>query len=174
MVRIWTRSSRDDVRTDNGPDARRDDLRGDTLYNPASLLSRSLLIDRFPIMAKHPEFHHVNNTDGGIFRELAAGLSTRIYPGEHAMLSVVTIAPNARGELHHHPEEQWGLLLEGSATRFQGDVAIAVSSGDFWRTPPNVPHTMQAGPGGAKVLDIFAPPRAAYKSAGTGFAGADS
>ena len=40
------------------------------------------------------------------------------------MLSVVTLAPHSEGTLHHHPEEQWGVLLEGSAIRFQGDEEI--------------------------------------------------
>jgi len=44
-----------------------------------------------------------------------------------------------------------------------------VKKGDFWRTPGNVPHTMRAGPGGARVLDIFSPPRPEYKKAGSGF-----
>ena len=48
-----------------------------------------------------------------LFRELAPGLTTRIFAGEHAMLSVVTLAPHSQGNLHHHPEEQWGVLLEG-------------------------------------------------------------
>ena len=102
-------------------------------------------------------------------RELAPGLTTRIFAGEHAMLSVVTIAPNAEGVMHSHPEEQWGVLLEGSAIRFQGGEEIAVKQGDFWRTPGNVPHTMRAGAEGCRVLDIFSPPRAEYKKAGSGF-----
>jgi hypothetical protein len=32
-----------------------------------------------------------------------------------------------------------------------------------------VPHTMRAGPEGARVLDIFSPPRPEYKKAGSGF-----
>jgi hypothetical protein len=32
-----------------------------------------------------------------------------------------------------------------------------------------VPHTMRAGPDGARVLDIFSPPRPEYKKAGSGF-----
>ncbi len=85
------------------------------------------------------------------------------------MLSVVTLAPHAQGTLHHHPEEQWGVLLDGSAIRVQGDEEIPVKKGDFWRTPGNVPHTMRAGPEGARVLDIFSPPRPEYKKAGSGF-----
>ena len=88
------------------------------------------------------------------------------------MLSVVTIAPNASGTLHAHREEQWGVLLEGSAVRVQGGEEIAVRKGDFWRTPGGVPHTMRAGPEGARILDIFAPPRAEYRVPGKGFGAA--
>jgi quercetin dioxygenase-like cupin family protein len=105
----------------------------------------------------------------GIARELAPGINTRIFPGEQAMLSVVTIDPNAQGTVHHHPEEQWGVLLEGSAVRTQGGEDFPVKKGDFWRTPSNVPHTIKAGPEGATVLDIFSPPREEYKKAGSGF-----
>jgi quercetin dioxygenase-like cupin family protein len=120
-------------------------------------------------MSQKAEFHNLAKPDDGLLRELAKGVTTRIFAGEHAMLSVVTIAPNAEGVMHHHPEEQWGVLLEGSAVRFQGGEEIAVKKGDFWRTPGNVPHTMRAGPDGARVLDIFSPPRPEYKKAGKGF-----
>jgi quercetin dioxygenase-like cupin family protein len=115
------------------------------------------------------EFHNLGNPNDGLFRELASGVTTRIFSGEHAMLSVVTLGPHAQGTLHHHPEEQWGVLLDGSAIRVQGGEEIPVKKGDFWRTPGNVPHTMRAGPEGARVLDIFSPPRPEYKKAGSGF-----
>jgi quercetin dioxygenase-like cupin family protein len=115
------------------------------------------------------EFHNLDDPHDGLFRELAKGLTARIFVGEHAMLSVVSLEPNAEGKLHHHPEEQWGVLLEGSAIRVQGDEEIPVRKGDFWRTPGNVPHTMRAGPDGAKVLDVFSPPRPEYKKPGSGF-----
>jgi hypothetical protein len=38
-----------------------------------------------------------------------------------------------------------------------------------WRTPGNVSHTMRAGADGARVLDIFSPPRPEYRKAGKGF-----
>ncbi len=115
------------------------------------------------------EFHNIDHPEDGLFRELAPGLTTRIFFGEHAMLSVVNLAPNAVGRLHHHPEEQWGVLLEGSAIRVQGDEEIPVRKGDFWRTPGNVPHMMRAGSEGARVLDIFSPPRHEYTKPGSGF-----
>ena len=120
-------------------------------------------------MAQRDEFHSLDDPSDGLFRKLAPGLTTRIFPGDGAMLSVVEIAPNAEGRVHQHPEEQWGVMLEGSGTRVQGDEEIAVSKGDFWRTPGGVPHTMRAGPDGARILDIFAPPRPEYRTEGSGF-----
>lgn len=122
-------------------------------------------------MSQRDEFHNLDDPSDGLLRELAPGLSTRIFAGEHAMLSVVSFAPNAEGQMHHHPEEQWGVLLEGSAVRLQGGEEVPVRKGDFWRTPGGVPHTMRAGPEGARVLDIFSPPREAYRTPGAGFAG---
>ena len=103
-------------------------------------------------MDQAKEFHNLDDTSDGLLRELARGVTTRIFSGEHATLSVVSMAPNAQGTLHHHPEEQWGVLLEGSAVRVQDGEEIPVKKGDFWRTPGNVPHTMRAGPEGARVL----------------------
>ncbi|KGF69375.1 cupin [Hoeflea sp. BAL378] len=121
-------------------------------------------------MSQKSEFHKLDDPSDGLFRELGTGLTTHIFSGEHAMLSVVVIEPGCVGTMHHHPEEQWGVLLEGSAIRYQGDEEIPVSKGDFWRTPGNVPHTMRAGPDGARVLDIFSPPRPEYRKPGKGFA----
>jgi len=118
-------------------------------------------------------FFNLDDTTQALARELAEGVSTRTFIGEHAMLSVVTVAPNAKGTMHHHPEEQWGVMLAGSAVQIQGGEEIPVSKGDFWRTPGDVPHTIVAGPEGCTVLDVFAPPRAAYKKPGSGFGEAD-
>lgn len=114
-------------------------------------------------------FFNIDETEGGIARELAPGITTTVFPGDEAMISVVRFEPGARGVLHHHPEEQWGFCQEGSGIRFQGETEVAVKPGDFWRTPGNVPHTMQAGENGLVVIDVFAPPRKAYTEPGSGF-----
>ena len=119
-------------------------------------------------------FFNLHDEENGIHRTLAEGMTTRVFPGDHAMLSVVTLAPGAKGKLHHHPEEQWGVILEGTALRIQGDSQVPVQKGDFWRTPPNVPHTIVAGPEGALILDVFSPPREDYKKPGSGFGSAES
>ena len=122
-------------------------------------------------MSQKDEFFNLNDDDKGLFRELAPGLTTRIFAGEQAMLSVVSFAPHAEGTLHSHPEEQWGVMLEGDGLRTQGGEEIPVKAGDFWRTPGNVEHTLKAGPNGAKVLDVFSPPREEYRKPGSGFGG---
>lgn len=124
-------------------------------------------------MSESDNFFNLADLSQGIARELGPGISTRIFPGDHAMVSVVRVEPGAVGTLHQHPEEQWGLMLEGSAVRVQGDAEIAVTKGDFWRTPGDVPHTVRAGPEGAVILDVFSPPRTAYTKPGSGFAADD-
>ena len=114
-------------------------------------------------------FFNLNDLSQGIARQLAEGLETRIFLGENLMLSVLRIAPNKSGEVHQHPEEQWGVMLEGSGLRLQDGAERAVTAGDFWHTPGNVPHGFTAGPDGALVLDIFSPPREAYRRSGSGF-----
>jgi quercetin dioxygenase-like cupin family protein len=119
-------------------------------------------------------FFNLSDPDQGIPRQLTAGVSTRVFPGDQAMLSLVTIEPNAEGRMHSHPEEQWGIMLEGEGVRVQDGVEVAVKKGDFWRTPGGVPHTFRAGPSGATVLDVFAPPREEYRQAGSGFGTAEA
>ncbi|MCH8925702.1 MAG: cupin domain-containing protein [Proteobacteria bacterium] len=119
-------------------------------------------------------FFNLSDPDQGIPRQLAEGIATRVFPGEQAMLSLVTIEPNAEGRMHSHPEEQWGIMLEGEGVRVQDGVEVAVKKGDFWRTPGGVPHTFRAGPAGATVLDVFAPPREEYRKAGSGFGTAEA
>jgi quercetin dioxygenase-like cupin family protein len=105
----------------------------------------------------------------GLQRQLADGITTRIFVGDNVMLSVVRIAPNSSGTVHSHPQEQWGVLLEGECVRIQGDEEVAMKAGDFWRTPGGVTHGIRTGEHGAIVLDIFSPPREEYKKAGAGF-----
>ena len=120
-------------------------------------------------MSKTKEFFNLDDSTQGIHRDLAPGLKTRIFPGDHSMLSIVTIEPNARGTIHSHPQEQWGVLLQGDGVRIQDGEEIPVKTGDFWRTPGGVPHGIRAGCNGARVLDIFSPPRDEYRKGGSGF-----
>ena len=120
-------------------------------------------------MTQKDNFNNIDEVNTGISRILGDGISTRIFCGEQAMLSIVSIEANAKGKIHSHPEEQWGFLLEGSGIRIQGNEKIEIKKGDFWQTPGGVEHGIIGGPSGAKILDIFSPPRNEYKKAGSGF-----
>ena len=89
-------------------------------------------------MADASCFHNLK--EGGIPRQLAEGLSARVFPGEHLMLSVVEIQPGSVSPVHSHANEQWGVCLEGEWIRIQDGVEHPVKAGDFWQTPPHVPH----------------------------------
>jgi quercetin dioxygenase-like cupin family protein len=93
-----------------------------------------------------------------------------VFFSNQIMLSVADIAPHTEPSIHSHPEEQWGYLLEGACVRIQNGEEVVMEKGDFWRTPANTPHGVRTGESGAKILDIFNPPRGAYKTPGEGLA----
>ncbi len=113
-------------------------------------------------------FFNLDALSQGIAQNLAEGVSTRIFPGDQAMLSVIRLEPGSSSDEHSHPQEQWGVILEGSGACIQDGEEHVVSADDFWRMPGEIVHAFRAGPGGAKVLDIFSPPREEYQVAGSG------
>lgn len=115
-------------------------------------------------------FHKLH--EGGIVRQLAPGITTRVFPGVNVMLSVVTIEPHSTSPVHSHPNEQWGVCLEGEWIRVQDGKEYHVKAGEFWQSPPNVPHGGRTLDKKCVVLDIFAPPREEYRQGGQGFGAA--
>lgn len=113
---------------------------------------------------------YFRSTDNGLVRKLQDGVTTRIFFGDNLMLSLAEIAPNTISTIHSHPEEQWGYLLAGECVRIQNGEEVAMKQGDFWHTPPNSPHGVRTGELGATIMDIFSPPRKAYKEPGEGLA----
>jgi quercetin dioxygenase-like cupin family protein len=120
-------------------------------------------------MPQRENYFNVDALEQGITRQLAEGMTTRVFTGEGAMISIVRIEPKKSGRIHSHPQEQWGFCFRGSGVRMQGGEEVEVSSGDFWCTPGNVEHSFVAGPDGAVIYDVFAPPRKEYEKPGAGF-----
>jgi quercetin dioxygenase-like cupin family protein len=108
----------------------------------------------------------------GVPRELAAGIRSRVFTGNNVQLSVVRFEPHSAGAIHCHPEEQWGILLEGECVRIQGGVEVLATAGDFWHTPGGVVHGIRTGEKPAVVLDVFSPVREEYRTAGAGYGAA--
>lgn len=122
---------------------------------------------------KDTNFFNIDALEQGITRTLGEGITTRIFPGRQAMISVVRIEANALGAIHSHSQEQWGVMIEGSAIRIQDGEEIAVEKGDFWCSPSDIEHGIRGGQNGAIILDIFSPPRPEYTKPGSGFAADD-
>ena len=111
---------------------------------------------------------YFRSSDPGLPRVLGPGVATRIFFGRNVMFSLVEIAPHTISAFHSHPEEQWGYLLEGECIRTQDGEEVAMQAGDFWYTPANVLHGVRTEAKGARVLDVFSPPRELYTKPGAG------
>jgi quercetin dioxygenase-like cupin family protein len=87
------------------------------------------------------------------------GVVARTVDGGQAAFAVVELDPDSVVAEHSHVNEQLGLVLRGSVTFRVGDEERLLQAGGTWRIPPDVPHEVHAGPDGAVVIDVFAPPR---------------
>lgn len=89
-----------------------------------------------------------------------AAVRARRVQGERITLALVELAPDAIVPGHQHEAEQLGMVVEGTVVFTLGDEQRTLAPGGTWRIPSNVPHQVTAGPEGATVIDVFAPPRA--------------
>ena len=95
--------------------------------------------------------------------EIFPGVHIYTTHGDKMMLSLVEMEPRAVVELHSHPHEQLGMLLEGEATFTIGDTERRVTPGDMWRIPGGVPHKFVAGERPVRAIDVFYPIRDDYR-----------
>lgn len=95
--------------------------------------------------------------------ELAAGVSFRPVFGRNLLLNYVTFGPDRGFPSHNHPEEQFGLVLEGEMELTIGDDTQLLHKGDLYVIPPDVPHEGRTLSTACLVVDIFAPPRAGFR-----------
>jgi len=82
---------------------------------------------------------------------------------EELMLSLVRLAPGAVVPPHHHANQQAGSVVAGSLAFTIGADTKQVVAGIGYLIPPHVEHSAIAGPDGALVVEVFAPPRDAYR-----------
>ena len=87
------------------------------------------------------------------------GIAARLVSGDRLTLTVVELDPGAVVAEHAHENEQLGLVLLGSMDFRIGDERRKVGPGETWTIPASTPHSAVAGPEGAVVIDVFAPPR---------------
>lgn len=77
------------------------------------------------------------------------------------MINVVELAPGSVIPLHHHPEEQISLILEGELDFELDGEKFQLGPGEGVLIPAQMPHQAQAS---KKTLayDCFSPPRRDY------------
>ncbi len=92
-------------------------------------------------------------------QDIWTGVAVRAVQGERLTLGIVELDSNAVVPEHAHENEQLGIVISGSVTFRVGEETRALEPGGTWCIPANAPHEVVAGPEGAVVIDVFAPPR---------------
>ena len=83
----------------------------------------------------------------------------RRVQGDQITLAVVELDAGAVVPEHRHPSEQNGIVIQGEMSFRVGSEERKLGPGGTWRILGNVPHSAQAGPNGAVVIDVFSPIR---------------
>ncbi|HUQ23676.1 MAG TPA: cupin domain-containing protein [Gaiellaceae bacterium] len=96
-------------------------------------------------------------------RRVWNGVTARAVHGERLTLALVELDPDAVVDEHSHDHEQLGMVIRGSIRFRVGDEERELGAGETWSIPSNTPHRAVAGPDGASVLDLFAPPRSEWE-----------
>jgi len=92
--------------------------------------------------------------------DLGSHGTAHVVVGQKTMLSFVDMPANSYADPHRHPNiEQTTIVLEGSADFVVEGKVFPVRKGDILVFAPNEEHGAYVGPDGAKVLDVFSPPR---------------
>jgi quercetin dioxygenase-like cupin family protein len=103
------------------------------------------------------QFDHLNEI---VPLQIWTGVVGRAVSGNEATLVAVSLDPDTEVPEHQHVNEQTGMLIRGSLTFRIGDESKDLVPGATWVIPANVPHAVHAGPDGAFLIELFAPPRA--------------
>ena len=91
------------------------------------------------------------------------GVLGRAVHGERITMGVIELDPSSVVPEHSHENEQLGVVLRGSLVFTVGEERRELAPGGTWRIPANTPHTVETGPEGAVVIDVFAPVRADWE-----------
>jgi quercetin dioxygenase-like cupin family protein len=88
------------------------------------------------------------------------GVVARSLHGTEATLAAIELEPDVDVPEHAHVNEQIGILTGGSLTFRIGDEEQDLRPGATWVIPAHTAHSVRSGPEGARLIELFAPPRA--------------
>lgn len=92
-------------------------------------------------------------------QRLSNGIELQLLGHVNGMNAVHWNLPNgAVIERHHHPQEQFGLVIKGGFRVELGDETFTIGAGDSYWIPSDVPHRFTAI-GETEAVDVFSPIR---------------
>ena len=91
------------------------------------------------------------------------GILARVCEGREMTFAVAELDADAVAARRQHPNEQIGLVIEGTIDFEIGGEHRLLNPGDTYVIPGNVPHEAIAGPAGCVLIDVFAPTRADWR-----------
>ena len=116
---------------------------------------------REPYATKEEFAQKVLHVGRGNVVDLGSHGEANILCGDRIMLSFVDMPANSYAEPHSHADtEQITMLLKGEADFVAAGKVYSVREGDVLIFGPDEVHAAYVGPNGARVLDVFTPPRA--------------
>ena len=116
---------------------------------------------REPVASKEQYAARVMHVGRGSVVDLGSHGEANILCGDRVMLSYVDMPANSYAEPHSHADtEQVTIMLKGDADFVVEGIVYSVREGDVLIFGPDEMHGAYVGPNGARVLDVFTPPRA--------------
>ncbi len=98
--------------------------------------------------------------DSKEYTDLGGGVIRKVLAYSDKLMNVeLWFEPGAKGEMHSHPHEQIGYVIEGELVfHEEGKEDLKLKTGDSYYVAPNVPHGIDCLTK-VKLLDIFTPMR---------------
>jgi quercetin dioxygenase-like cupin family protein len=101
----------------------------------------------------------------------AVGVQVQPVIGESLMTCWIAMEPGAVVAEHSHPNEQLGVVVEGSVALTAAGETRTVLTGDAYVVPSDIPHSAVAGADGVTLVETFVPVREDYVRAWRAVAG---
>ena len=94
------------------------------------------------------------------YKDLGGGVRRKVLAYSDNIMNVeLLFEKGAKGDMHSHPHEQIGYIIEGSLVFHEaGKEDITLNTGDTYYVAPNVEHGIDCLTA-VKLLDIFTPMR---------------
>ena len=94
------------------------------------------------------------------YQDLGAGVLRKVLAYSPNIMNVeLLFEAGARGEMHAHPHEQIGYVIEGSIVYHEeGKEDVTLHAGDSYLVAPNIRHGIDCLTK-VKLMDIFTPMR---------------